>query len=91
MPVKALSKLFRAKFRDALRQTEHFANIPASVWSQDWVVHCKPVGNGVAPSSIWLPTFSEWRISNSRILKLENDQVTFRYQDTETGRSGYVH
>ena len=46
LPVKALSKLFRAKFRDALRKTDGFASIPASVWEQDWVVHCKPVGDG---------------------------------------------
>ena len=35
MPVKALSKLFRAKFRDALRKTECFDDVPVSVWGQD--------------------------------------------------------
>jgi hypothetical protein len=46
LPVKALSILFRAKFRDALKKTPYFQAVPASVWSQDWVVHCKPVGRG---------------------------------------------
>jgi hypothetical protein len=43
--VKALSRIFRAKFRDALRQTPCFAIIPPTVWEQEWVVHCQPVGN----------------------------------------------
>ncbi|NTU62108.1 MAG: hypothetical protein HGB05_01590, partial [Chloroflexi bacterium] len=30
----------------ALRSTELFDLVPASVWEQDWVVHCKAVGNG---------------------------------------------
>lgn len=47
MPVKALSQLFRAKFRNALRKTELFRQIPASVWQRPWVVHCKAVGKGV--------------------------------------------
>jgi hypothetical protein len=40
LPVRALSALFRAKFRDALQQTELFAEIHPQVWTQDWVVHC---------------------------------------------------
>jgi len=46
--VKALSRIFRAKFRDALRRRapDVFAEIPAQVWEQEWVVHSQPVGNG---------------------------------------------
>ena len=43
LPVRALSVLFRAKFRDALRQTELFAEVPPEAWTQDWVVHCQPL------------------------------------------------
>ena len=46
LPVKALSKIFRAKFQHALQKSGLANDIPASVWKQDWVVHCKPVGNG---------------------------------------------
>ena len=86
MPVKALSKLFRAKFRDALRKTEHFADIPASVWSQDWVVHCKPVGDSIGALKYLAPYIFRVAISNNRILSLENDRVSFRYRDTDTGQ-----
>src|SRR2546421_1056804 len=47
VPVKALSPIIRAKFRDALKQTELFAQAPAQVWQKDWVVHSEPVGSGL--------------------------------------------
>ena len=39
LPVKALSKIFRGKFRQALQKTAFFAQIRSKVWQQDWVVH----------------------------------------------------
>jgi hypothetical protein len=50
VPVTALSPVFRARFRDALRKRlpDMFALIPKKVWRRDWVVHSKPVGNGGA-------------------------------------------
>jgi hypothetical protein len=44
--VKPLARLFRAKFRDALRKTGLFAQVAPATWSQDWVVDCRPVGTG---------------------------------------------
>jgi ribosomal protein L37AE/L43A len=46
VPVKALSRIFRAKFRDQLKKTALFAQVPPRVWRKDWVVHCAPVGSG---------------------------------------------
>jgi len=46
VPVEALSPIFRAKFRDALKNMDLFDSVPVDVWQKDWVVHCKPVGNG---------------------------------------------
>ncbi len=40
LPVQALSPIFRAKFRDALKQTSLFKKVSACVWHKDWVVHC---------------------------------------------------
>ena len=85
LPVKALSIIFRAKIRDALRDTPLFAEIPERVWTQDWVVHCQSVGNGVAALKYLAPYIFRVAISNKRILQLENDEVTFGYTD---GRSG---
>jgi hypothetical protein len=85
-PVKALSKIFRAKFRDALRQTDGFADVPAEVWQQEWVVNCRPVGSGVNALKYLAPYIFRVAISNKRILKLEDGKVTFRYRASDTGR-----
>ncbi len=85
-PVKALSKIFRAKFRDALCQTDGFADVPAEVWQQEWVVNCRPVGSGVNALKYLAPYIFRVAISNKRILKLEDEKVTFRYRASDTGR-----
>ena len=84
--MKALSKIFRAKFRQALRKTTFFTQIPPKVWQQDWVVHWKPVGNGCTALKYLAPYVFRVAISNHRLVKLENDQVTFRYRTTDTGQ-----
>jgi hypothetical protein len=89
LPVKALSQLFRAKFRDALRETDGFADIPPEVWGQDWVVHCKPVGDGRTALKYLAPYIFRVALSNRRIVKVENDQVTFHYRDAKTGQTKF--
>jgi len=86
LPVKALSKLFRAKFRDAIRQTDDFASIPAAVWEQDWVAHCKPVGDGRTALKYLAPYIFRVAISNRRLVNMDNGQVTFSYK-THAGQS----
>jgi hypothetical protein len=84
LPVKALSVLFRAKFRDGLRKHPLFQHIPASVWPQDWVVHCLSVGTGAPALKYLAPYVFQVAISNKRIVSLENDQVSFIYTDART-------
>jgi hypothetical protein len=83
--VKPLSILFRAKFRDELKKTPLFERVPAETWKKDWVVHCQPVGSGVAALKYLAPYIFRVAISNNRILKVEDDHVTFRYRDSDTG------
>jgi hypothetical protein len=85
VPVKALSRIIRAKFCDALRQTDCYALVPATVWEQEWVVHCQPVGDGVRALKYLAPYIFRVAISNRRILKLEDGKVTFRYRTSDTG------
>jgi hypothetical protein len=82
--VKPLSRLFRAKFRAALSQTDLIDQIPASVWPQEWVVHCQPVGTGQAALKYLAPYVFRVALSNNRILKLQDGQLTFRYRDSAT-------
>jgi len=85
-PVKALSRIFRAKFRDALKETDCFADIPAEVWEKEWVVHSKPVGDGTKALKYLAPYIFRVAISNNRILNMEDGRVTFRYRVTDTGK-----
>ena len=86
LPVKALSRIMRAKFRDALRKTDCFAGIPAEVWKQEWVVHCQPVGSGLTALKYLAPYIFRVAISNNRILKLADGKVTFRYRTSDAGK-----
>ena len=88
LPVKALSKIVRARFRDALRKADPacFAQIPPAVWQKDWVVHCQPVGCGRHALKYLAPYIFRVAISNKRILKLADGKVTFRYRTTDTGK-----
>jgi hypothetical protein len=86
VPVEALSEIFRAKFRDTLKKTELFDDVPSSVWEKDWVVHCKPVGNGGSALKYLAPYIHRVAITNNRIETLENGKVTFRFKNSDTNK-----
>lgn len=87
--VRPLSILFRAKFRDELKKTPWFAEIPPETWTKPWVVHCKAVGSGQAALKYLAPYVFRVALSNNRLVKIADDQVTFRYKDSETGKTRY--
>lgn len=91
LPVKALSPLFRAIFRHALQKTTLLEQIPSQVWSKDWVVHCKPVGNGQAALKYLAPYIFRVALSNRRLIRcvdtgnMTSSQVTFSYRTSDDG------
>ena len=92
LPVKALSRLFRAIFRQALQKTSLIDQIPSQVWSKDWVVHCKPVGNGQAALKYLAPYIHRVALSNRRLIRcldtgdMASSQVTFSYRTSDDGQ-----
>ncbi len=84
VPVKALSQIFRAKFRDQLKKSELFALVQAPVWRKAWVVHSEPVGSGEAAFKYLAPYIFRVAISNRRLEKLQHGQVTFSYKESAT-------
>lgn len=86
VPVRALSRLFRGKFRAALQRAGLLKDVPEEAWQREWVVHCKPVGNGVAALKYLAPYIFRVAISNKRILRIDDDKVTFRYRVSDTGQ-----
>jgi hypothetical protein len=91
LPVRALSRLFRARFQRALQKTDVYAHVPSRVWQQDWVVHCKPVGQGRTALKYLAPYIFRVALSNRRLVKMDTtrDQVTFRYKDSKTGQTKF--
>ena len=87
--IKPLSRLFRAKFRAELSQTELFDQVPAQVWRQEWVAHCQPVGRGETALKYLAPYVFRVAISNNRIVKVENERVTFRYRPSGRRQDKY--
>lgn len=53
------------------------------------MVHCEAVGSGLGALKYLAPYIFRVAICNNRILKLEEDRVTFRYRDTETSAERY--
>jgi len=84
VPVKALSKIFRAKFRDGLKELGLFDALPAAVWKKGWVVHCEPAGRGPELIRYLARYIHRVALSNRSVVALQNDRVTFRYQPVQT-------
>lgn len=86
LPVKALSIVFRAKFRDALHKAGLLNVVDPSVWRRDWVVHSKAVGDG-RMSLKYLATYVfRVAISDHRIVSCDDGQVVFSYRRSGTNR-----
>jgi hypothetical protein len=87
--VKPLAALFGAKMRAALRQLHLDAQIAPETWQQAWVVDCRPVATGLTALKYLARYIFRVALSNNRILRVENDQVTFRYTVGESGQTRY--
>jgi hypothetical protein len=88
VPVRALSKLVRGKFHDAIKKArpDLEAQLPASVWTRDWVAWCKPWGQGQTAVLDYLARYvHRIAITNGRILAIGERTVTFRYKDRKQG------
>jgi hypothetical protein len=87
LPVKALSKIFRAKFRDLMKQAKLFDQIPNEVWQIAWNVNCQAVGPSQATLKYLAPYVFKVAISNSRILGVQDRTVLIRYRKSHSRRS----
>ena len=81
VPVRALSRLFRGIFMARAKRALPDQGWPTGVWNQEWVVYAKPtVKNPHAVLSYLGRYVHRIAISNSRILSIDDGQVTFRYR-----------
>jgi hypothetical protein len=60
---------------------------PQEVWDKEWVVFSKPIFKKTKKVLNYLGRYvHRTAITNDNIIALENDHVTFRYQDSSTGK-----
>jgi Putative transposase/Transposase zinc-binding domain len=91
-PVKALSRVFRAKFLDFLQHHTNRGKISVpqiaikALRRKNWIVYAKkPFGS---PRSVldYLGRYTHRvALSNDRIVKIENHQITLSYRDRKDG------
>ena len=82
VPVQALSKVFRGMFIQMLRKALPRQHVPNSVWTKPWVVYCKPAVQGTEKVLQYLARYvHRVAFANSRLVRIEDGQVTFRYQN----------
>ena len=86
VPCRALSVIFRAKVRDALRQAKLLDQLPAEIWKRKWVVHCQHAGNGDKVLQYVARYVHRIAITNSRLESFDAGQLTFRYRDSRSGQ-----
>jgi len=80
---KPLARIFRAKFKDAMKKTHLFDKIDPRVWKQPWVVDSQAVGKGQNSLRYLSRYVFRVAISNNRIKSIENGIITFLYKDRQ--------
>jgi hypothetical protein len=88
LPGYALSKIFRAKVRDALDKAGILQSLPKELFSsaKKWVVHLKHAGSGQKVLDYLARYVYRIAISNSRIESFDGQEVRFRYRDNRTSQ-----
>ncbi len=86
VPVKAVSVIFRAKFRDLLEKEGLPGQVDPKVWRRDWVVHSQAAGDGRASMKYLAPYVFRVAIGDHRIVSCEDGRVTFTYRKVGSRR-----
>jgi hypothetical protein len=87
VPIKALDKLVRGKFRDLLRRKCPDLVIPEAVWGKRWILHVTAWGDGEQAVLEYLARYVfRIALTNARIVGLDDDAVTIQYRERKTGR-----
>jgi hypothetical protein len=91
LPVRVLSRVYRGKFLAGLRALAGQGKVTlpdlGPLYVKDWVVYAKPPFGGPEQVLKYLARYTHRvAISNHRLLKLTDGQVTFRYHDYADSR-----
>jgi hypothetical protein len=88
LPIKALAKLVRGKFRALLQRKCSDLVIPEAVWRLPWILHVTAWENGEQAVLDYLARYVfRIALTNARIIGLDDDGVTIQYKDRKTGQA----
>src|SRR6202035_5566279 len=80
VPIKALAKLVRGKFRALLQRKCPDLIIPDAVWRKPWILHVTAWGNGEQAVLDYLARYVfRVALTNARIVSLDDETVTIQY------------
>ena len=86
VPVKALSPIYRAIFKENMRQVGLLEHIDPHVWNLPWNVHSQAGANGHTAFKYLAPYVFRVAISNRRLVALKDRSVTFTYRKPGSAR-----
>ena len=86
VPVKALSPIYRALFKDAMRHAGLLEQIDPHVWTIPWNVHSQASHHGHSAFTYLAPYVFKVAISNRRIVGLKDRTVSFIYRKVGSAR-----
>jgi hypothetical protein len=87
LPIKALARLVRGKFRALLRQKCPDLVVPDTVWHKPWILHVSARGNGEQAVLDYLARYVfRVALTNARIVGLDDNGVSIQYKDRKTDR-----
>jgi Putative transposase/Transposase zinc-binding domain len=86
VPVKALSPIYRALFKEDMSQAGLLAQINPQIWTIPWNVHSQANPHGHSALQYLAPYVFKVAIVNSRIVGLKDRTVTFTYRKPGSAR-----
>lgn len=90
LPVRPLSDIFKAKFKDAMARQGLLHKIDPCVWQIAWNVNSQAIGDSEATLKYLAPYIFRVAISNSRIMAVKDRNVTFSYRKKGSNRARQV-
>ena len=88
LPIKALAKLVRGKFRALLQRKCPDLVVPDVVWQVPWILHVTAWGNGEQAVLDYLARYVfRIALTNARIVGLDDETVTIQHKDRKTGHA----
>jgi len=86
VPVKALSPIYRALFKENMRQAGLLEHIAPQVWPLPWNVHSQAKHHGPSAFTYLAPYGFKVAISNQRLVSLTDRMVPFTYRKVGSTR-----